>query len=76
MTLDQLKAFFPTLKGDSSLQEMLKAAKSTEDIVGIAKEHGHEFSADKVRQLTDQELESVAGGQWIDSWAGCFCAYV
>ena len=76
MTLDQPKAFFPTVKGGSSLQEMLKAAKSTEDIVGIAKEHGHEFSADKVRQLTDQELESVAGGQWSDSWAGCFRAYV
>ena len=62
MTLDQLKAFFPTFKGDSSLQEMRKAAKSTEDIVGIAKEHGHEFTADKISQLSEEELEGVSGG--------------
>tara|TARA_B100001063_G_scaffold197706_1_gene190006 strand:+ start:193 stop:450 length:258 start_codon:yes stop_codon:yes gene_type:complete len=62
MSLEQLKAFLAKVKGDSSLQERLKAAKSSEDVVGIAKEHGHEFTADKFSLLSEDELEVVAGG--------------
>ena len=62
MSLEQLKAFLAKVKGDSNLQEKLKAAKSPEDVVSIAKEHGHEFTADKIDQLSDVELENVAGG--------------
>ena len=36
------------VKSDNSLQEKLKAATSREDVVGIAKEHGHELTADKI----------------------------
>jgi predicted ribosomally synthesized peptide with nif11-like leader len=63
MSLEQLKAFLAKVKGDSSLQEKLKAAKSPEDVVGIAKEHGHEFSEDHLSELSEEELEGVAGGQ-------------
>ena len=62
MSEEQLKAFLEKVKGDPSLQEKLKAAKSPEDVVGIAKEHGHEFTADRITELSEQELESVAGG--------------
>ena len=62
MSEEQLKAFLKKVKTDTSLQEKLKAAKSPEDVVGIAKEHGHEFSADKLSQLSEEELEAVAGG--------------
>ena len=62
MSLEQLKAFLGKVKGDSNLQDKLKAAKSPEDVVGIAKEHGHEFTADKITELSEEELESVAGG--------------
>ena len=62
MSLEQLKAFLSKAKGDSNLQEKLKAAKSPEDVVGIAKEHGHAFTADKINQLSDEELERVSGG--------------
>ena len=62
MSLEQVKAFLSKAKGDSNLQEKLKAAKSPEDVVGIAKEHGHEFTADKINQLSEKELEVVAGG--------------
>ena len=62
MSLEQLKAFLEKVKGDTSLQEKLKAAKSPEDVVGIAKEHGHEFTADKITELSEEELEGVAGG--------------
>ena len=67
MSLEQLKAFLAKVKGDSSLQEKLKAAKSPEDVVGIAKEHGHEFSEDHLSELSEEELEGVAGG-----WRGWF----
>ena len=62
MSLEQLKAFLEMVKGDANLQKKLKAAKSSEDVVGIAKEHGHEFTADKISQLNEKELEGVAGG--------------
>jgi len=48
MSLEQLKAFLEKVKDDPSLQENLKAAKSPEDVVAIPKEHGHEFTADKI----------------------------
>ena len=71
MSLDQLKAFLGKVKGDSNLQEKLKAAKSPEDVVGIAKEHGHEFTADKIdliqpQDLSEAELEGVSGGTYTD----------
>ena len=62
MSLEQLKAFLAKVKGDSNLQVKLKAAKSPDDVVGIAKEHGHEFTADKLAELSEEELEGVAGG--------------
>ena len=62
MSEEQLKAFIAKAKDDQSIQEKLKAAKSPEDVVSIAKEHGHEFTADKIDQLSDVELENVAGG--------------
>ena len=61
MSEDQLKAFLEKVKADTSLQEKLKAAKSPEDVVGIAKEHGFEFTADKITELSERELEGVAG---------------
>ena len=62
MSLEQLKEFLSKVKDDSSLQVKLKAAKSHEEVVGIAKEHGHEFTADKISHLNEEELESIAGG--------------
>ena len=44
MSEEQLKAFIAKAKDDTSIQEKLKAAKTPEDVVDIAKEHGHEFT--------------------------------
>ena len=68
MSLEQLKAFLEKAKGNTNLQEKLKAAVSPEDVVGIAKEHGHEFTADKITELTEEELEGVAGGLHSCVW--------
>ena len=62
MSLGQLKAFLEKVKGDSNLQEKLKAAKSSDEVVGITKEHGHEFNSD---HLSEEETENLSG-------AGCY----
>ena len=62
MTLDQLKAFLSKVKGDANLQEKLNNSRSPDDIVSIAKDHGHEFTVDKLTQLNEDDLESVSGG--------------
>ena len=73
MSLEQLQAFLAKVKGDTSLQEKLKAAKSNDEVVSIAKEHGHEFTAEKIKTLSAKELEAVAGSSCLfcggtDSW--------
>ena len=68
MSLEQLEAFLAKVKEDSSLQDKLKAAKSPEDVAGIAKEHGHEFTSDKINQISEEELEGVTGGTSV--WCG------
>ena len=65
MSLDQLKAFLEKVKGDTSLQDRLKAAKSQDEVVSIAKEHGHDFGTEHISQLSEEELESVSGGTVI-----------
>ena len=62
MSEEQLKAFIAKVKDDQSIQEKLKAAKTPEDVVDIAKEHGYEFTAEHMTQLSEDELEGVAGG--------------
>ena len=67
MSEEQLKAFIAKAKDDQSIQERLKAAKTPEEVIGIAKEHGHEFTADKLNEtLSDQELDGVRGGAYLD----------
>ena len=76
MSLGQLKAFLEKVKGDSSLQEKLKGTKSPDEVVSIAKEHGHEFTADKINQLSEEELEGVSGGgKSNETGAACFCGF-
>ena len=75
MSEEQLKAFIEKVQGDDSLQEKLKAAKSPEDVVGIAKEQGYEFTADRINQLSEEELEGVVGGQVTGSAAIGICCY-
>ena len=61
MTQEQLKAFLEKVKGDTSIQEKLKAAQSQDDVVSIAKDYGHAFGTEHISQLSEKELEGVAG---------------
>ncbi|WP_114992743.1 Nif11-like leader peptide family natural product precursor [Synechococcus sp. UW179A] len=66
MSEEQLKAFLEKVKGDTSLQEKLKAAADSDAVLTIATEAGFSISADDLKKakpkLSEEELEDVAGG--------------
>ena len=69
MSEEQLKAFLEKVKGDTSLQEKLKAASTPEAAIDIAKEAGFAITAEDIQsmqsatvELSDEELEGAAGG--------------
>ena len=66
MSEEQLKAFLEKVKGDSNLQEQLKAATNSDAFLPIAKEAGFSISADDLKmaqsEISEEELENVAGG--------------
>ena len=78
MSEEQLKAFLEKVKGDTSLQEKLKSAADANAVAAIAKEAGFSISADDLTnaqsELSDQELEGVAGGRIITirNWEKCW----
>ena len=66
MSEEQLMAFLEKVKGDTSLQEKLKAASDADAVVAIAKEAGFSISAEDLTkaqsEVSDDELEDAAGG--------------
>ena len=66
MSEEQLKAFIAKVQADSSLLEQLKAEGA--DPVAIAKAAGYAITTEDLKEqrqtLSDEELESVAGGAW------------
>jgi predicted ribosomally synthesized peptide with nif11-like leader len=70
MSEEQLSALLAKLKEDTSLQEKLKGAADLDAVVAMVQEAGFDVSkADWLRhqakqtlELSDEELESVAGG--------------
>ncbi len=80
MSEEQLKAFLEKVKGDTSLQEKLKAAADADAVAAIAKEAGFMISADDLKNAADEfekvseeELENVAGGnRGVCVWYLCF----
>ncbi len=71
MSLEELKAFLAKVKGDTSLQEKLKAAADSDSVLAIAKEAGFMISADDLTKnqsdLSLEEFEGVAGGGCVHS---------
>ena len=65
MSEEQLKAFIAKVQGDTSLQEQLKADGA--DVIAIAKAAGFTITTEDLnshrQNLTDDELEGVAGGR-------------
>ena len=77
MSEEQLAALIAKLKDDEGLQEKLKGAADLDAVLAIAKDAGFDISkADWLRyqakqtiELSDEELEGVAGGGGLfGSW--------
>ena len=72
MSEEQLKAFIAKAKDDQAIREKIKVAKTSEEVVEIAKKHGYELTVDiaevfkqsklAVGDLTEDEIEGVTGG--------------
>ena len=70
MSEEQLAALLAKLKDDAGLQEKLKGAADLNAAVALAKEAGFDVSkadwfkyqAKQTLELSDEELEGVAGG--------------
>ena len=65
MSEEQLKELLKKVKGDTNLQEKLKAAADADAVVAIAQESGVSISADDIQtgqEISDEALDGVAGG--------------
>ena len=73
MSEEQLTALLAKLKEDAGLQEKLKGAADLDAAVALAKEAGFDVSkadwlkyqAKQTLELSDEELEGVAGGRFL-----------
>ena len=73
MSEEQLSALLAKLKDDAGLQEKLKGAADLDAAVDLAKEAGFDVSkadwlkyqAKQTLELSDEELEAIAGGDLI-----------
>ena len=82
MPEDQLQSFIGAVRADSALQERLKAAMPDLDAVAaIAKDAGFDvnkeemmkFNKQQTQELSDEELETAAGGNDLCSICWEFC---
>ncbi len=83
MSEEQLSALLAKLKEDAGLQEKLKGAADLDAAIVLAKEAGFDVSkedwlkhqAQTNLELSDKELEAVAGGDpmMTDGTDGCTC---
>ena len=81
MSEEQLKAFIAKVQVDTSLQEQLKAEGA--DVVAIAKTAGFSISTEDLNthsktlrgDLSDDELEGVAGGSTADYLTQLWCPF-
>ena len=75
MSEEQLKAFLEKVKADTSLQEQLKAEGA--DPVAIAKAAGFSITTEDLNthrhNLSEDELEAVAGGAEEPFWSAKTC---
>ena len=85
MSEEQLRVFMEAVKADAGLQEQLKAAGDTDAVVAIAKAAGFVISTEELAggwgqraqaEISEEELEGVAGGNHINSNILTMCPQV
>ena len=83
MSEEQLTALLAKLKEDTGLQEKLKSATDLDAAVALAKEAGFDVSkadwlkyqAKQSLELSDEELEGVAGARFCSERCDGFTGY-
>jgi predicted ribosomally synthesized peptide with nif11-like leader len=78
MSEEQLAALLAKLRDDAGLQEKLKGAADLDAVLAIAKDTGFDVSkadwlryqANQILELSDEELEGVAGADSREN--GCY----
>ena len=79
MSEEQLAALLAKLKDDAGLQEKLKGAADLDAVLAIAKDAGFDVSkadwlryqANQTLELSDEELEGIAGGLEVQMVTKC-----
>ena len=80
MSEEQLAALLAKLRDDGGLQEKLKDAPDLDAVLAIAKEAGFDISkaawlryqANQTLELSDEELEGIAGGE-AENYGSLYC---
>ena len=75
MSEDQLGSFYDAIRNDDGLRDRLSQAADVDAVVAIAREAGFDIRseqlqmqrADMQQPLSDEDLESVAGGNFYPS---------
>ena len=77
MTQEQLTAFLAHVKGNTNLQEQLKAAADVDTVAAIAEGTGFSIFSDDLEnaqsEIAEEELEGVAGGFNLYTNWGIYC---
>ena len=75
MSIESATAFIERLKTDEAFRDRVKAAEDKEARIALVKEEGFDFSDVDIRaveeELTEVELDAVAGGGWWKEVGGC-----
>src|SRR5262245_1325987 len=79
MSAENAARFVQQIAQDQSLKARVEAVQTADEVVRIAREAGFDLTADELkaaarrlsgREMSDQELEAVAGGGYLSSAAG------
>ena len=70
MSIESAKAFLERVKNDEDFRKELEAQASAEERIKFVKAQGFDFTKEEIdsqkEELSDEELEAVAGGCMYD----------
>ena len=86
MSKEQLKALVEKVASDTELSDKIGAATTAEAVIEIAKAAGFSITSEDIQlllsllsevseeeeELTDDDLENVAGGGWGNRWGNAW----
>ena len=72
MSNESAKAFLERIKNDEDFRKEVGDLTSAEERMNFAKVQGFDFTKEEIDSLTselsDDELDTVAGGGWMDNY--------